>query len=404
MVRKALEPGEWGSVSTARVEADGAVRFRSRVRYRGTDGRLRQVERWGSSSAAAQRAVAEALEELTASASSTLTGRDTLDEAIRQWMADLEQLERMGQRSPGTLQTYRRQWEGHVSPGLGGLRLTQVTTPVVDRFLVDLHERVGSATARTARAVISGAMGRAVREGAIRFNPTREVRRLKSTPRRRPRALTEEERAAWFLAIARDPKATSRDLPDLCAFMLATGLRIGEVLAVVWSEVNLLHGTVEVTSTLLRVTGRGLIRKPTKTDAGQRVLVLPTWCVTMLRRRAAIGVGPEEPVFGTVDGGFREPRTVSRWLFQVREANGMEWVTTHTWRKTTASVLDGSGITARMIADQLGHSRVSMTQDVYLGRGAVDPRVVAALEAADPHRGPQSVGQSDGSAASGEGA
>ena len=177
-----------------------------------------------------------------------------------------------------------------------------------------------------------------------------------------------------------------------------------EVLAVVWSEVNLLHGTVEVTSSLLRVTGRGLIGKPTKTDAGQRVLVLPTWCVAMLRRRAAVGVGLDEPVFGTVDGGFREPRTVSRWLFQVREASGMEWVTTHTWRKTTASVLDGSGITARMIADQLGHSRVSMTRDVYLGRGAVDPRVVQALEAADPHRGAQSVGQSDGSAASGEGA
>ncbi len=124
----------------------------------------------------------------------------------------------------------------------------------------------------------------------------------------------------------------------------------------------------------------------------------------MLRRRAAIGVGPDEPVFGTVDSGFREPRTVGRWLFQVREANGTGWVTTHTWRRTTASVLDGSGITARMIADQLGHSRVSMTQDVYLGRGAVDPRVVQALEAADPLRRPQSVGQSDGSNASGEGA
>ncbi|WP_345501451.1 tyrosine-type recombinase/integrase [Pedococcus ginsenosidimutans] len=94
---------------------------------------------------------------------------------------------------------------------------------------------------------------------------------------------------------------------------------------------------------------------------------------------------------------------MSRWLFQIREANGMEWVTTHTWRKTTANVLDGSGITARMIADQLGHSRVSMTQDVYLGRGAVDPRVVQALEAADPSRGSHSVGHSDGSAASGEG-
>lgn len=39
-----------------------------------------------------------------------------------------------------------------------------------------------------------------------------------------------------------------------------------------------------------------------------------------------------------------------------------------------------------MIADQLGHSRVSMSQDVYLGRRSVDPRVIAALEAADPTR------------------
>ena len=52
----------------------------------------------------------------------------------------------------------------------------------------------------------------------------------------------------------------------------------------------------------------------------------------------------------------------------------MDWVTTHTWRKTTASVLDGSGITARMIADQLGDSRVSMTQDVYRKRGCGSPR------------------------------
>ena len=114
----------------------------------------------------------------------------------------------------------------------------------------------------------------------------------------------------------------------------------------------------------------------------------------MLRRRAEVGVGPEEPVFGTVDGGFREPRTVSRWLYEVRLDSDLEWVTSHAWRKTTASILDGSGVTARIIADQLGHSRVSMTQDVYLGRGEHDPRVLAALEAADPR--PPSPGQSGG--------
>ncbi|APH00399.1 tyrosine-type recombinase/integrase [Janibacter indicus] len=78
----------------------------------------------------------------------------------------------------------------------------------------------------------------------------------------------------------------------------------------------------------------------------------------------------------------------------MRLDSDLEWVTSHAWRKTTASILDGSGVTARIIADQLGHSRVSMTQDVYLGRGEHDPRVLAPLEAADPQ--PPSPGQSGG--------
>lgn len=385
MGRQGLAPGEWGAISTVRVPAESGPMYKSRAWFRGFDGRRRRVERWGSSQGASQRALTTALEDAASTGIGGLTARDTLAEAVTQWLADLDQLVRMGERSPGTVQTYRYQWGKHVSPALGNLRLGEVTTPVVDRFLVDLHERVGSATSRTARAIISGAMGRAVREGAIRFNPTREVRRLSSAPRRRPRALTEQERAAWFLAVTRDPRAVEHDLPDLCAFMLATGLRIGEAVAVLWSEVDLEEGAVEVTSTLIRVTGQGLIRKTTKSAAGQRRLPLPQWCVAMLRRRAEVGVGPDEPVFGTIDGGFREPRTVSRWLYEVRVNSDLEWVTSHAWRKTTASILDGSGVTARTIADQLGHSRVSMTQDVYLGRGETDPRVLAALEAVDPH-------------------
>ena len=58
-----------------------------------------------------------------------------------------------------------------------------------------------------------------------------------------------------------------------------------------------------------------------------------------------------------------------------------------------ASVLDSSGASARMIADQLGHSRVSMSLDFYLGGKSADPRVLAALEAADASR---FLPQSDG--------
>lgn len=52
------------------------------------------------------------------------------------------------------------------------------------------------------------------------------------------------------------------------------------------------------------------------------------------------------------------------------------WVTSHTFRKTTAT----ADVPTRLIADQLGHARVSMTQDVYLGRKSVNPATAAALE------------------------
>jgi integrase len=43
-------------------------------------------------------------------------------------------------------------------------------------------------------------------------------------------------------------------------------------------------------------------------------------------------------------------------------------------------MLDRQGLSARTIADQLGHARISMTQDVYMGRRAVDHAAAAVLE------------------------
>lgn len=72
---------------------------------------------------------------------------------------------------------------------------------------------------------------------------------------------------------------------------------------------------------------------------------------------------------------------------EVRAGTDFDWVKPHTYRKTVATILDSSGASARMIADQLGHSRISMTQDVYMGRRAVDPAAASALGdlAALPH-------------------
>jgi integrase len=55
-------------------------------------------------------------------------------------------------------------------------------------------------------------------------------------------------------------------------------------------------------------------------------------------------------------------------------------VTSHVFRKMAGTVLDEAKLSARQIADQLGHSKPSMTQDVYMGRGNLSPEAAAALE------------------------
>ncbi len=91
--------------------------------------------------------------------------------------------------------------------------------------------------------------------------------------------------------------------------------------------------------------------------------------------------GFDGPVFRTRAGGVTQQRR--QGLPRGAGGSSFEWVKTHTYRKTVATLLDQSGASARMIGP-LGHSRVSMTQDVYLGRRAANTGNLAALEAYDP--------------------
>jgi integrase len=157
---------------------------------------------------------------------------------------------------------YRAQLANHVRPALGAIRLREITTPRLDAFLLSVRKWHGVPTAKTARTVVSGVMGLAVRHGAVKVNPTREVTRINASRKRMPRALTTEERERWIAQLEADEDAVREDLPDLTRFMLATGVRIGEALAVSWDEIDLPHALVTIEWNLVRVTGEGLRRVP----------------------------------------------------------------------------------------------------------------------------------------------
>lgn len=134
--------------------------------------------------------------------------------------------------------------------------------PVVDRVLTAIKQKTVSG-ARTAKIVISGVMRLAARHGAVTINAVREAARIASEPAR-----------VW-------------DLPDLTVMMLATGCRIGERLALGRDEVDLDQAVVDVRWRLVRRTGVWLLRlASTKSgEGGERLIPLPSWAVTMLKRR-----------------------------------------------------------------------------------------------------------------------
>jgi site-specific recombinase XerD len=72
----------------------------------------------------------------------------------------------------------------------------------------------------------------AVRYGAVSVNPVREIETIEADPKTPPRALTGEEVTLLRRHFAANEYAVRADLPDLVTFMLATGVRIGESLAV----------------------------------------------------------------------------------------------------------------------------------------------------------------------------
>jgi integrase len=378
--------GTWGLIRTYPVGVDAKgkpKRHRAVADYRDFDGVVRRVEASGKSVTAATQNLRQKLQNRTlAGRHGELTGMTRFAEAADLWLAKLDALVKEGRRSPGTVDTYRRQLKNHVLPAMGAVRLGEATTPLVDKVVGAIKADVSPATAKSCRSVISGVMSLAVRYGAVPANPVREVERIESRPKREPRALSMAERVALLKQLQEDEKARRRDLPELVFFMLSTGVRIGEALAAVWSEVDFEAGTVQITSTLVRVKGEGLLRKGTKSRAGERTLPLPRSTVAMMRRRFMTGARLDQPLFPDVAGGFRDPANVRRELREARGEDTLAWITSHTFRKTAATILDEAALSARLVADQLGHSRPSMTQDVYMGRRSVDSQAAEALERA----------------------
>lgn len=174
-------------------------------------------------------------------------------------------------------------------PAIGRLRIGELTTPRLDNFVQSVLAEEGYATAKLCRQVLSGICGWLVRQGALAASPVRDRTPLEASTDRTPRALDVAGIRAWLAVLDTHPVSVRHDLPDVARFMLATGLRLGETLGVMWSDVDLAEGILCVDRTIVRVKGKSLMAKSVKSKASERTLRLPDWLVVRLRAPREVG-------------------------------------------------------------------------------------------------------------------
>ena len=390
-----------GTAGKIRFQKLGPRRVRARVNIRDYDGETREVTRFGPTQAAAERRLKEALRDRVGPPTDGEITADTrLRDAAKLWKAEIEESEGL---TPQTREIYERALD-RILKALGGLLLREIDVPTCDRLIKAVRKNHGPSAAKTTKSVLSLLLGMAVRHGAMQANPVRDTAKISTGRKARPRALSVEEEAAMLVKVAADERARELDVPDLVEFLDGTGMRIGEALAVRAGVVDLEAGVVEVCATVARLKGKGaVLQLHPKTAAGWRVIALPAHVVELCRRRmakswphgdrqitviTADGEEVQRPagdvglLFPGLFGGVRNPSNANRDVKEVLtrvDAEAYGWVTTHTFRKTVATRLDEAGLSARAIADHLGHAKPSMTQDVYMGRNVASAQAAEIL-------------------------
>ncbi|MGB8389185.1 site-specific integrase [Mycobacterium sp.] len=285
-------------------------------------------------------------------------------------------------RSVRTLDTYRYD-ATKLTKFIAGVRVGEATPARIDAALRSMRNTHGPTMARRARTLLRGALQLAVLNNVLGTNPVRDVQsiRSKAAPKGAS-ALTAQQVRELLAKMRASEECQRRDLVDPVTVLIATGLRRSELLALRWSDFDADSGTIAVTGKVVRQSGIGLTRiDETKSAAGRRTIPLPSFAVAVLNeRRQRPYVGQQQTIFASSSGTLRDPENFNTAWRAVRDELGMPDVTSHSFRKTVATLIDDAGLSARIGADHLGHAKVSMTQDRYMSRGRVHTQVAELLD------------------------
>jgi len=256
---------------------------------------------------------------------------------------------------------YERIVKTHLLPALGQITLNKLTVKELSAFLLNKNKLLAAKTVTDILAVVKAAVKMAARQYSL--PQAAAILELKGPVCRQKRIepLTEPE-----ITTLSDKILLNR-APQNIAVLLALncGLRLGEVCALQWRDIDFAAQTLSVKRSVQRLTIEGrsqlLIQTP-KSENSQRIIPLTAEILSLLQGlkrndRANFVFGGSKPL---------EPRTLQYHFAALQKSCGIRRRNFHILRHTFASRYIAAGADVKSLSEILGHAKVNLTMQLYV--------------------------------------
>ncbi len=223
-------------------------------------------------------------------------------------------------------------------------------------------------------SVISRVFKYATSIDIIKSNPLDKIIKPKNRPLKVKENYYTKQELTDFLKVCKENcKPVEYTFYHLLAF---TGLRIGEAIGLMWSDVDFENKRLNISRTAVKIGKEQTVQDP-KTKRSKRVITLDDETLNVLKlwKRQQIKEYFQAGKTYQHDSNYIFTNSKGKWLLTATmkvklssffcKHNKLKKITPHGFRHTHASLLFEAGITAKIISDRLGHNNVQTTLDMY---------------------------------------
>lgn len=294
----------------------------------------------------------------------------TLAELLKQWMEVYCQ----ANLRPTTYATHDSYIKNHIIPELGAIPLAKLKPLQIQKFLAGklrsgrADKGTGGLSPNTVKyfhKIIRKALDQAVKWELVQRNVADAVTPPK-TPQGAPKAWASAD-AKKFLGYVADHR-----LYPLYLLAISTGMRRGELIGLRWADIDRDRKALSVKQTIVVGEKGRSIASETKTDSSKRAIALSPAILAALekhrksQREELLSLGQRSDlVFTSERGTAYGPRNLLRHFQTTSERAKVPVIPFHGLRHTCATLMLQAGVHPKVVAERLGHSKISTTLDIY---------------------------------------